>query len=129
MPDVGQVHIAHMPSDTIQQTLNEPDVDIQNDEIINSESAPQSIQCSATADDDTVDLKESNNINKRPTVDCNAFVGNAAVHGDFYQWHVDADPLDFQPSKWVKTFGTYMNGVCIKHDLAKQNLARYALQT
>lgn len=43
-------------------------------------------------------------------VECNQFVGNAAVYGDCYTWHVDADPAAFPPSPWVHTFGTYCNG-------------------
>lgn len=44
-------------------------------------------------------------------VDCDRFVGNAAVHGDEYSWHVDADPSAFaDASPWVSQFGTYCNG-------------------
>lgn len=43
-------------------------------------------------------------------VDCNQFVGNAAVYGDCYTWHVDADPAAFPSSPWVDTFGHYCNG-------------------
>lgn len=42
---------------------------------------------------------------------CDAFVANAAVHGDEYRWHVDADPSSFPDScAWVKTYGDYVNG-------------------
>ena len=44
------------------------------------------------------------------SVDCNQFVGNAAVYGDCYTWHVDADPTAFPDSPWVDTFGHYCNG-------------------
>lgn len=50
-----------------------------------------------------------------PPVDCNQFVGNAAVYGDCYTWHVDADPSAFPPSPWVNTFGYYCNGDPGKH--------------
>ena len=43
-------------------------------------------------------------------VDCNQFVGNAAVYGDCYTWHIDADPAAFPPSPWVDAFGYYCNG-------------------
>lgn len=43
-------------------------------------------------------------------VDCNQFVGNAAVYGDCYTWHVDADPAAFPPSPWVNAYGSYCNG-------------------
>ncbi|KAK9804412.1 hypothetical protein WJX72_011538 [[Myrmecia] bisecta] len=45
-----------------------------------------------------------------PNVDCNQFVGNAAIYGDCFQWHIDADPSAFPPSPWVDTFGDYCNG-------------------
>ena len=40
-----------------------------------------------------------------------SFVANAAVFGDEYRWHVDADPSSFPDScEWVKTYGDYVNG-------------------
>ena len=36
----------------------------------------------------------------RPLVRCAAFVGNAAVAGDAYAYHVDADPAAFPDSPW-----------------------------
>lgn len=42
---------------------------------------------------------------------CDAFVANAAVHGDEYRWHVDADPSSFPDScAWTRTYGDYVNG-------------------
>ena len=44
--------------------------------------------------------------------ECHAFVGNAAVHGDDYQWHVDADSMTVpESSEWCQTFGQYTNRV------------------
>jgi hypothetical protein len=44
--------------------------------------------------------------------ECHCFVGNAAVHGDDYQWHVDADPMSVPAdSRWFATFGQYANRV------------------
>ncbi|MEW5307344.1 MAG: hypothetical protein WDW36_009748 [Sanguina aurantia] len=43
------------------------------------------------------------------TVDCNAFVANAAVHGDAYSWHVDADPSVMPHSPWTQCYGHYFN--------------------
>lgn len=44
--------------------------------------------------------------------DCDKFVGNAAVYGDAFQWHVDADPWTFdETSNWCKHYGTYFNRV------------------
>lgn len=53
---------------------------------------------------------------QKASVDCNQFVGNAAVYGDCYTWHVDADPSAFPASPWVDTFGYYCNGDTGKHD-------------
>ena len=52
---------------------------------------------------------------QKASVDCNQFVGNAAVYGDCYTWHVDADPSAFPASPWVDTFGYYCNGDPGKH--------------
>lgn len=43
-------------------------------------------------------------------VHCDKFVGNAAVHGDDYTWHIDADPAALPPSPWTKLYGDYCNG-------------------
>ena len=44
-------------------------------------------------------------------VDANPFVANAAVPGDAFQWHVDADPSDFVDSDWTDQYGRYFNRV------------------
>ncbi|KAG1663704.1 hypothetical protein FOA52_013272 [Chlamydomonas sp. UWO 241] len=44
-----------------------------------------------------------------PRVDANPYVANAAVHGDRFQWHVDADPSDMPESAWTSTHGMYCN--------------------
>ena len=42
---------------------------------------------------------------------CSNILVNAAVEGDQYEYHVDADPTSFPSSSpWVKTFGDYFNG-------------------
>ena len=44
--------------------------------------------------------------------DCDKFVANAAVYGDCFQWHVDADPWTFdEASEWAQQHGIYFNGV------------------
>lgn len=43
--------------------------------------------------------------------DCDEFVANAAVAGDAFGWHIDADPLGLGPSSWTEAHGTYCNGV------------------
>jgi hypothetical protein len=40
---------------------------------------------------------------------CEQFVANAAVHGDSFRWHVDADPDSFPKSRWVDFYGNYVN--------------------
>lgn len=46
----------------------------------------------------------------RSQVDCGQFVANAAVAGDCFQWHIDADPSAFWPGAWVERYGHYFNG-------------------
>jgi hypothetical protein len=44
--------------------------------------------------------------------ECNCFVGNAAVHGDNYAWHVDADPATIPgDSVWAQHFAPAANRV------------------
>ena len=40
---------------------------------------------------------------------CERFVANAAVFGDAFRWHVDADPSSLPPSEWTAAVGTYTN--------------------
>lgn len=46
--------------------------------------------------------------------DANAFVANAAMHGDSFSWHVDADPSTFPPSPWTRAYGQYVNRVSLR---------------
>ena len=40
---------------------------------------------------------------------CSA-IGNAAVYGDMFNWHIDMDPSQLDPSApWVERFGRYVN--------------------
>mmetsp|Transcript_25084 Transcript_25084/g.58479 ORF Transcript_25084/g.58479 Transcript_25084/m.58479 type:complete len:207 (-) Transcript_25084:249-869(-) len=41
---------------------------------------------------------------------CPSFVANAAVYGNCFQWHIDADPASIPPSSWVRSHGAYLNG-------------------
>ena len=45
------------------------------------------------------------------TADCDEFVANAAVAGDAFAWHIDADPVGLGPSPWTDEHSTYCNGV------------------
>lgn len=40
---------------------------------------------------------------------CERYVANAAVHGDAFAWHVDADPSCFPDSEWTRRHGQYVN--------------------
>ena len=40
---------------------------------------------------------------------CERFVANAAVCGDEFSWHLDADPSAFPPCEWTAAHGTYTN--------------------
>jgi hypothetical protein len=46
-------------------------------------------------------------------VQCDEIVVNAAVEGDSFGWHVDADPAALPPSDWTDQHGSYCNGVTI----------------
>ena len=46
---------------------------------------------------------------QEPSVFCAPFVGNAAVAGDQYTWHVDADPTSFPDSRCASFSGQYLN--------------------
>ena len=40
---------------------------------------------------------------------CSA-IGNAAVYGDMFNWHIDMDPSQLDPSApWVERYGSYVN--------------------
>jgi hypothetical protein len=42
---------------------------------------------------------------------CDVFVANAAVHGDGFRWHVDADPSSFPADcPWTDVYDDYVNG-------------------
>lgn len=43
-------------------------------------------------------------------VDCAFMLANAAMYGDSFSWHVDADPQVFpEPSTWTQQYGLYCN--------------------
>ena len=46
-----------------------------------------------------------------PRVDAHQVLANAAVPGDAFQWHVDADPSDLMESAWTQEHGRYFNRV------------------
>ena len=46
-----------------------------------------------------------------PRVDAHPVLANAAVPGDAFQWHVDADPSDLMESAWTQEHGRYFNRV------------------
>lgn len=43
--------------------------------------------------------------------DCSSMLANAAMHGDAYRWHVDADPWALAESSWTEAYGHYFNRV------------------
>ena len=91
-----EYRIAHMPSEAIQgspavqwspstgadSSANAPNEDAQT---IPSETAKE----------------EHKGEGEPESAECNQFVGNAAVYGDCFQWHIDADPTGFPLSPWV----------------------------
>ncbi|GIL79132.1 hypothetical protein Vretifemale_8519 [Volvox reticuliferus] len=89
--------IAHMPSDKIQiQTRASQDTVARQD--------PDWIQI--PVDDANEDAAPAGSI-----VDCNQFVANAAMCGDTFSWHVDADPSTLPyPSPWTQAYGQSLAG-------------------
>lgn len=72
--------IAHMPSDQIQLGLTQDSA--------KQQQTPQ----------------------QQAAVDCSCFLANAAVAGDAFTWHVDADPEEFPVNTpWTDEYGTYCN--------------------
>ena len=41
--------------------------------------------------------------------DCCSLLANAPVHGDHFEWHVDADPLTLPDSTWRRALGDFCN--------------------
>ena len=41
--------------------------------------------------------------------DCCSLLANAPVHGDHFEWHVDADPLTLPDSTWRRAFADFCN--------------------
>ena len=70
--------IAHLPSDAIQ---HRSDARQESDG-----GGPAELSGEATAG------HAGGSGAEEPAVDCNQFVANAAVYGDCFQWHLDADP-------------------------------------
>ena len=58
------------------------------------------------------DVARSGDDDGRGRHHCDVFVANAAVHGDGFRWHVDADPSSF-PTRcpWTDAHGEYVNGM------------------
>ena len=120
--------ISHMPSNTIQQPP--PSHDFESESLENyccmsewdeferrmshemkareqgSSETPAAAAAAGKSSSSNQHMQEEST----PSVDCNQFVGNAAVYGDDYSWHVDADPSAFPPSPWTDAFGHYCNG-------------------
>lgn len=59
---------------------------------------------------DTVSQQQQEQQQSAPRVDCSWLLANAAVFGDQFSWHVDADPQCFpEPSAWTQQYGLYCN--------------------
>ena len=108
--------IAHMPSASMQgigtddsngHTQTEPGVHASN-----GGSKRVSQHGSLPKESSVVNVlnKENDGIVESPhSVDCCNILANAPVHGDHYDYHVDADPLTLPDSDWHRIFGDYCN--------------------
>lgn len=122
-----QYRIAHMPSSLIQSQEQPPnsDVDIPANEHASVPAAGGTVLsggCSAAEADmgctgDKVGGSSGSGGGSGASAsgacraDCDELVANAAVVGDVFDWHIDADPVGLGPSPWTDVYGTYCNGV------------------
>ena len=88
--------IAHLPSDAIQRSLGAAAVP-GSDTLQSMGSASQGgggleKAHEVPAAGQTCDAVAGRLGAEAAAVDCNQFVANAAVYGDCFQWHLDADP-------------------------------------
>lgn len=99
--------IAHMPSEHIQLGLvHQQEAQLQ--ELSGAGQQQQQLQQQLIGRQ----AAATNAQRDAPAVaaDCSTFLANAAVYGDNYSWHVDADPSTFpSPSPWTQAYGNYCN--------------------
>lgn len=81
--------IAHMPSDAIQCT---PGSACAAMELSTIQQPGQQQQHISIPTDQSNRVAEEDSEPVQLKVDCNQYVANAAVYGDCFQWHLDADP-------------------------------------
>lgn len=74
-----------------------------------------------SARDESARDESTNTSRKDVPVDCCSILANAPVHGDHYDYHVDADPLTFPDCVWRQTFGDY----CNRYQTARINTIQY----
>ena len=120
--------IAHMPAEHMQGgrppqdeqpgsdgALSAPEACVdggRNDDMVDANAAGQTglSRRGSGMGDGTPAAAGQEPAEQEAAVFCAQFVGNAAVAGDQYSYHVDADPADLPPSPWVHAFGAYCNG-------------------
>ena len=102
-----QYRIAHMPSSLIQPPPGVPQTCCGD-----TQSMPSRVAANSGADGrEACAAGAGHGGGSAGTADCDEFVANAAVAGDAFGWHIDADPLGLGPSPWTEAHGTYCNGV------------------
>ena len=96
--------IAHMPSSAIQQARGDgfsqrPGVDAgdRNSEAAGSAAQDGVARHHGPSDDEAFSPEGAHassrqDLDDATAADCDQFVGNAAVYGDCFRWHIDADP-------------------------------------
>mmetsp|Transcript_2194 Transcript_2194/g.6499 ORF Transcript_2194/g.6499 Transcript_2194/m.6499 type:complete len:428 (-) Transcript_2194:172-1455(-) len=93
--------IVHLPSSVIQQRSQVAATQASSRMLPGaSEATPSSFSCPS----------KTIATGREAAFDCCPILANAAVAGDAFQWHVDADPAALPPSHWTATFGDYCNG-------------------
>lgn len=110
--------IVKMPSSLMQELSTESQHEfeghpknqptLQDSSSLEASSTQSTLEAEATHPNGT-SSNEPGGSQKDNTVDCCNLLANAPVHGDHYDYHVDADPLTLPDSTWRRTFGDYCN--------------------
>jgi hypothetical protein len=103
--------ISHMPSHLIQQPLqSQGQEQQQQQQHLHQEKEHGQQQQQPDNPHHQQQQQQQQQLASSLTANCTPYLANAAVAGDAFAWHVDADPATFPtPSPWTAAWGTYTN--------------------
>ena len=107
--------IAHMPSEAMQglqaAEIGSGDLNREHEDSLPSPPSAKKAKASHGRADMNKIRTEDKRMDQQPSTsaDCCNLLANAPVHGDHYDYHVDADPLTFPECDWRRSFGDYCN--------------------